>query len=131
MLINKNKLVMKKFLFALVAAVALLFAYSCDKEDKENAKGDSSIVGTWEYEGVDYYDEEYYIAITFKSNGRGVWKEYVYDGYDDYSEVYGFEYDYSDNYLEIFFDDGEYEAFECVIKGNRMIIDDELVLYRR
>jgi hypothetical protein len=127
---------MKKFLLALIAVAALFFVYSCENdgnagEKDGNAGGKDSIVGTWEYYDNSYSDEEYSVTITFKSNGRGVWEEYYYDGYEEYIDRYAFDYEYSDEYLELDFDEGFTEAYDCVIKGNKMILDGEVVFRRR
>ena len=124
---------MKKFLLGLIAVATLFFVYSCEKDG--NAGGKDSIVGTWEwYDNSyydEYYDEEYSITLTFKSNGRGVWEEYYCDDYDEYSDRYTFDYEYSDEYLELYFDEGGSEGFDCVIKGNKLILDGEMVFRRR
>ena len=78
---------MKKFLLGLIAVAALFFVYSCEKDG--NAGEKDSIVGTWEEH---YDDEEYSSTLTFKSNGRGVWEEYGYDGYEEYDDIYTFDY---------------------------------------
>ena len=120
---------MKKFLLGLIAVAALFFVYSCEKDG--NAGGKDSIVGTWEYYDNSYSDEEYSVTLTFKSNGRGAWEEYYYDGYDEYSERYTFDYEYSDEYLELDYDEGFTEEYDWVIKGNKMILDGEVVFRRR
>lgn len=120
---------MKKFLLGLIAVAALFFVCSCEKDG--NAGGKDSIVGTWKHYGSAYPGEEYSVTLTFKSNGRGVWVECSYDGYDEYSDIDTFDYEYSDEYLVLYYDEGFTERYDCVIKGDKMILDDVLVFHRR
>ena len=122
---------MKKFLLGLIAVAALFFVYSCEKDG--NAGGKDSIVGTWEYYDNSYSDEEYSVTLTFKSNGRGTWVDYEYDGYEEDIDRYAFDYKYSDEYLKLYYDEGFIEEYVCVIKGDKMILDGEgyMVFHRR
>lgn len=120
---------MKKLLLGVIAVAALFFVYSCEKDG--NAGGKDSIVGTWVYYDNSYSDAESSITLTFLSNGRGSWVDYYYDGYEEYSDSYTFDYEYSDEYLELYYDDGSREVYDCVIKGDKMILDFGDMVFRR
>lgn len=66
---------MKKILYALMLVLGMSVLSSCSKEGNG-----SSIIGTWEYTDVSWYDgEEYAVYFQFKDNGT-----YVYVSVDNY-----------------------------------------------
>ena len=59
---------MKKILYALMLVLGMSVLSSCSKEGNG-----TSIVGTWEYTDVSWYDgEEYAVYFQFKDNGTYV-----------------------------------------------------------
>ena len=104
-----------------ILAICLCFT-ACSSDDDNNNGGNSdaaSIVGSWEYEEEDYYEE-----ITFKSNGTVIiYSEEYYDGEWEEWEEKG-TYSVKGNKLTVDIDD---EVTTCTFKisSKKLTIENE------
>ena len=111
-----------KNLYTILAMLAICLCFTACSKDDDNNGGDpdaSSIVGTWEYEEDDYYEE-----ITFKSSGTVViYSEEYYDGEWDEWEERG-TYSVKGNKLTTDIDD-EINTVTFTVTSKKLTITDE------
>ena len=123
---------MKKFLFRptivmlIVFVSAGLFACSSDDEDNNDTGNvKSMLIGTWECEWDDDYDEGISV-VTFRSNNTGRWQEYIYEGSKrilEEDEEFDYTYEESTENLKMVFGD-EMETWHVdMITNNKMVLD--------
>lgn len=113
---------LKLFLMLFIAAVSTCNFVACDKDDD---KGGSAIVGTWEYREPWYDDyghyNEYVDSYTFSANGSYTnnWQEGSYTGVD--RGTYTFE----KSILTLKSSDGWVDVYTAKISGNKLTLIDE------
>lgn len=116
--------IFKLFLLLFVVAVSAFCLTSCKDDDDKG--GDSSIVGTWEWEESENgYDRYIFNADGSYKNimeeyGKGTWTEfgtYTYDG----------------RKLTLKTSDGDVDTFDVIVSGNEMIwyVEGERYVYIR
>ena len=109
-----------KKLHTLLAMIAICLCFTActnDDDDDGGNSDDSSLIGTWAYEDE---EDEYYIEVTFKSNGTFIsYEEDYYWGEED--EDRG-TYTVKGNKLTIEYDDGDVETCTFSVTSKKLTI---------
>lgn len=85
----------KKFLVWLMLTICMSLTFNaCDSDDGYygDYTGNAPFLGTWYGMSTD-------ITFTFNSSGYGIYT-------NQYGEYYNFSWDYGENYLDVYFNDG-------------------------
>lgn len=97
---------------------------SCSSDDNDDDGGNNteiveSIVGTWKWS-----DSEGYQLITFKSNGKGTWKEV--DKEEVYEDSFSYSYNSSKKVLKINWDDDDPEEWTVIsLTSKKLVLENE------